>query len=155
MTTTTISSSSSRASRRLVFHVVLLCRWVVRDFGAVGVAAVVLRGRSRSLRGRMLGAGHRLPVVALFGCGCRRVRRLLLWWAAGVVCGGVGRVTWHAGDLEGAHVVVDVGDMAVWSRRVCVVVVRQAVVMVYGRPGLLVVVGVACGRHGGRARRCS
>ena len=42
------------------------------------------------------------------------------------------------------------------GRRVCVVVVFvwQAVVVVDGRPGLLVVVGVACGRCGGRARRC-
>ena len=36
-----------------------------------------------------------------------------------MVCGGVGRVTWHAGDLEGAGVVVDVGDVAVWSSRLC------------------------------------
>ena len=102
-------------------HVVTLARWVVHGSGAVGVAAVVLRGRSRSLRGRMLGAGRRLPVVALFGCGCRHVRWLLSWWAAGVVCGGVGRVTWHAGNLEGAGVVV----VVTWpcGRRVCVVVV--------------------------------
>ena len=53
-------------------HVVTLAPWVVRGSGAVGVADVVLRGRSRLLRGRMLGAGRRLPVVPLFGCGCRR-----------------------------------------------------------------------------------
>ena len=53
-------------------HVVTLARWVVRGSGAVGMAAVVLRGRSHSLRGCMLGAGHCLLVVALFGCGCHR-----------------------------------------------------------------------------------
>ena len=35
-------------------------------------------------------------------------------WAAGVVCGGVSCVMWHAGDMEGAQVAVDVGDMGVW-----------------------------------------
>ena len=113
MTTTTISSLSSPASQRPMCHVVTLARWVVRGSGAVGVAAVVLRGRSHLLRGRMWA----LAVVALFGCGCRCVRRLSSWWAARVVCGGVGRVTWHAGDLEGAGVVVEVGDVAVWSSR--------------------------------------
>ena len=100
-------------------HVVTLARWVVRGSGAAGVAAVVLRGRSHLLRGRMLGAGRRLPVVPLFGCGCQHIRQLSSWWAAGVVCGGVGRVTWHAGDLEGAGVVVEVGDVAVWSLHLC------------------------------------
>ena len=23
-------------------------------------------------------------------------------------------MTWHAGNMEGAHIVVDIGDMAVW-----------------------------------------
>ena len=30
----------------------------------------------------------------------------------GVVCGGVGRVMWHAGDMEGTRIVVDIGDVA-------------------------------------------
>ena len=33
---------------------------------------------------------------------------------AGVICGGVGDVTWHAGDREGARSVVDAGDVGVW-----------------------------------------
>ena len=119
MTMTTISSSSSRASRHPMCHVITLACWVVHGSGAVGVAAVVLRSRSHSLCGCMLGTGRRLPVVALFGCGCRHVRWLSLWWAAGVVCGGVGRVTWHAGDLEGAGVVVEVGDVVVWLLCLC------------------------------------
>ena len=116
MTTTMISLSSSRASWCPVCHVVPLACWVVRGSGAVGVAAVVLRSRSHSLRSHMLGAGRRLPVVALFGCGCQRVRQLSSSWAARVVCGGVGHVTWHAGDLEGTRVVVDV---AMWLSRLC------------------------------------
>ena len=36
-----------------------------------------------------------------------------------MVCGGVGRATWHAGDMAGAHVVVAIGDVAVWSSRLC------------------------------------
>ena len=36
-----------------------------------------------------------------------------------MVCGGVGRATWHAGDMAGARVVVAVGDMAVWLSRLC------------------------------------
>ena len=36
------------------------------------------------------------------------------FWVAGLVRGGVGCVMWHAGDMEGASVVVDVGDVAVW-----------------------------------------
>ena len=113
---TMILSSSSRASRRPVCHIVPLAHWVIRGSGAMGVAAVVLCSRSHSLCGHMLGTGRRLPVVALFGCGCRRVRRLSSWWAARVVCGGVGRMMWHAGDLEGTCVVV---DMAVWSLHLC------------------------------------
>ena len=51
------------------------------------------------------------------------------------------------GDVEGARVVVDVGDVGV-----CVVVVFrcQAVVVVCGWPGTFVVVGVTSGRRGGR-----
>ena len=51
------------------------------------------------------------------------------------------------GDVEGARVVVDVGDVGM-----CVVVVFrcQAVVVVCGRPGTFVVVGVTSGRRGGR-----
>ena len=50
-----------------------------------------------------------------------------------------------AADVEGARVVVDVGDVGV---RV-VSFHRQAVVVVCGRPGMFVVVGVTSGRRGG------
>ena len=33
------------------------------------------------------------------------------FWAAGVICGGVAGVTWHAGNMEGAH---SPGDVGVW-----------------------------------------
>ena len=49
--------------------------------------------------------------------------------------------------MEGARVVVDVGDVGV---RVVVVFRCQAVVVVCGRPGKFVVVGVTSGRRGGR-----
>ena len=59
-------------------------------------------------------AGQSLAVVVLFVCGYRGVGRLSSFWAAGLVRGGVGYVTWHAGDMEGASIVVDAGNMAVW-----------------------------------------
>ena len=50
-----------------------------------------------------------------------------------------------AGDVEGARIVVDVGDVGV-----CVVSFRcQAVVVVCGRPGMFVVLGVTSPRCGG------
>ena len=36
-----------------------------------------------------------------------------------MVCGGVGCVTWHAGDMEGTCIVVDVGDVAMWLSWLC------------------------------------
>ena len=47
-----------------------------------------------------------------------------------------------AGSVEGARVVVDVGDVGV---RVVVVFHCQVVVMVCGRPGMFMVVGVTSG----------
>ena len=35
-------------------------------------------------------------------------------WVASIVCGGVGCVTWHAGNMKGACGFVDTGDMAMW-----------------------------------------
>ena len=35
-------------------------------------------------------------------------------WAAGVVRGGVGCVTWHVGNMKGTCGGVDTGDMAMW-----------------------------------------
>ena len=71
----------------------------------------------------------------LFSGHCLLCMWLLKWqavvWAARVVSGGVGCMTWHAGNMKGARVVVDSGDMAV-----CVVVCGQLV--------LFVIVGVTC-----------
>ena len=47
-----------------------------------------------------------------------------------------------AGDVKGARVVIDVGDMGV---HVVVVFRCQAVVVVCGQPGMFVVVGVTSG----------
>ena len=52
-----------------------------------------------------------------------------------------------AGDVESTRVVVDVGDVGM---RVVVVFCGQVVVVVCGRPGMFMVVGVTSGRHGGR-----
>ena len=49
--------------------------------------------------------------------------------------------------MEGAHVVVDVGDMGV---HVVVMFRCQAVVVICGWPGTSMVVGVTSGRRGGR-----
>ena len=104
-----------------------LACWVVGGSGAIGVPVVVVRrccsslgallsfmsllgSRWRSLGSRLLGAG----------CCCFLCVQLSRCWAvvvvlgAGLVHGGVGCVTWHAGDMEGASVVVDAGDVAVW-----------------------------------------
>ena len=76
---------------------------------------------------RLLGIGRRLLAVVLFACVCQVVGWLALFWAAGIVCGGVGGMTWHAGDMEGTPRVVDAGDVRVWlsgllvSRLSCVV----------------------------------
>ena len=61
-----------------------------------------------------------------------------MWWGLCDVAGG---------DVEGARVVGDVGDVGV---RVVVVFRCQAVVVVCGWPGMFVVVGVTSGRRGGR-----
>ena len=52
-----------------------------------------------------------------------------------------------ASDVEGARVVVDVGDVGL---HVVVVFHCQAVVVVCGRPETFVVVGVMSGRRGGK-----
>ena len=82
--------------------------------------SLLLGGRCHSL-----GAGRRLPLCILGGQ---------------LVC-----VMWQQAT-EGTRVVVDVGDVGV-----CVVVVFhcQAVVLVCGRPGMFVVVGVMSRRCGG------
>ena len=116
---------------------------------SMGIAGVLgfsslLGGHSRSLGGRCL------PVVALFGCGDRGVGWLLLYWAAGMVCGGVGRVTWHAGNMVGARVV---GDVAVWLLGLCGCCVSFAG-SCHGSwaAGVVIGGGVTCGQHGGRAQ---
>ena len=96
-------------------------RWSSFDsrWGVV-VVFVVAGGRTRSSRARLLGVGRRLLAVLLFACVCRVVGWLASFWAAGVACGGVGGVTWHAGDMEGTRArVVDAGDAGVWFRVCC------------------------------------
>ena len=56
-----------------------------------------------------------------------------MWWGLRDVA---------AGDVKGARVVVDTGDVGVWL--LCFVV------MVCGWPGMFVKVGVTSGRRGGR-----
>ena len=55
-------------------------------------------------------------------CAVIEVLGVVVVWAAGVVCGGVSHVTWHAGDMDGTHFVVAVGNMGVWLS--CLVVRR-------------------------------
>ena len=76
------------------------------------VVVAVLAGRSqpsvwRQFVGRWPSVTGRCPF-------CARLSRCWGVWAAVVVCGGVSRVTWHAGDMHGARFVVDVGGMGVW-----------------------------------------
>ena len=127
----------------------------VRRSTVVGgiVVVCVVAGRSLAFVGRsFVGCWPSFSslrvVVELLG-------RLLYFWAAGVVCGGVGCVTWHAVDPEGARVVVEAGDVAAWSSRLFV---GRSSSFVDGRGclcwwGLLVVDVVAgrirCGEGGG------
>ena len=138
MTTTTLLSSSSsfvsllRALATLltvtsscssVESFVAVGPWARRSLSSVGIGYVVVRGRwsfnSRcwwfswllGVRCRSLGAGRCLPLAVFFACGCRlggRRRlggRVCLWWGLRDVA---------AGDVEGARVVVDAGDVGVW-----------------------------------------
>ena len=91
----------------------------------------------------LVGAGHRLTVIwvvvvvfvvagwlhlfvglsfvglsfvglwLLFAGHCPLCMHLSSCWVVGIVCGGVGGVTWHAGNMEGTPCVVDAGDV-VW-----------------------------------------
>ena len=98
----------------------LRCRWWALVVQRCWRDSLLLGGRCRSL-----GAGRRLPLRVLGGQ---------------LVC-----VTWQRAT-EGARIVVDVGDVGV---RVVVVFRGQAVVVVCGRPGMFVVVGVTSRRRGG------
>ena len=69
-------------------------------------------------------AGWSLAFVGQSFVGCwpllSSVRAVIELWGgagsfgAGVCCGGGSCVTWHTGDMEGASIVVDAGDVAVW-----------------------------------------
>ena len=103
-------------------------RWSSFDsHGGVVVVFVVAGGHTCLSGARLLGVGRRLLAVVLFACVCRVVGWLASFWVAGVVCGGVGGVTWHAGDMEGTPRAVDAGDVRVWlsgllvSRLLCFV----------------------------------
>ena len=137
-TTTTLSSSSSSLvslSRALatsltvtgscssVESFVAFGPWARRSLSSVGVGYAVVRGRGSfnsrcwwfswllGVRCRSLGAERRLPLAVFFACSCRLggCRRLggwvRLWWGLRDVA---------AGDVEGAGVVVDAGDVGVW-----------------------------------------
>ena len=84
-------------------------RW--SSFGAWLSLSSLLGVRSHPFGTRLLGPGRRLPVVVLFSRGYRVVGRGASFWAAGVICGDVAGVTWHAGDMEGAR---SPGDVGVW-----------------------------------------
>ena len=97
--------------------------WAHRSLSSVGVGYAVVSGcwsfNSRcwwfswllGARCRSLGAGRHLPLTVFFACSCRLGghRRLggqvCLWWGLRDVA---------AGDVEGACIVVDTGDMGVW-----------------------------------------
>ena len=126
-TTTTLLSSSSPVYLRRVLTTSLTAtgsRSPVESFVALGpgVRVVVVRGRwsfdsrcgwsSRLLGGRCrpLGAGRRSPFTVCVACGCRLGGCRLL--------GSRVRLCWElrdvaAGDVEGALVVVDAGDVGV------------------------------------------
>ena len=76
--------------------------------------SALLGSRTHSSHARLLDAGRRLLVIVLFACVYRVVGWLVSFLAPGVVCGGVGGVMWHAGDMEGTPRVVDAGDVHVW-----------------------------------------
>ena len=84
------------------------------SFGAWLSLSSLLGVRSHPFGVRWSAAGRRLRVVLLFARGYRVFRRWASFSAAGVICGGVGDVTWHAGDMEGARSVVDAGNVGVW-----------------------------------------
>ena len=142
-TTTTLLSSSSSSlvslrrvratsltatrSRSPVESFVALGPWVRVSLSSVGAGYAVVRGHwsfdsrcwwSSLLLGgrcRSLGAGCRLPLAAFFAYGCRlggcRIlgSRVCLWWGLRDVA--VGDVA--VGNVEGARVVVDAGDVGV------------------------------------------
>ena len=81
------------------------------SFGAWLSLSSLLGVRSHPFGARLLGAGRRLPVVVLFARGYRVVGQGASFWAAGVICGGVGGMTWHACDMEDAR---SPGDVGVW-----------------------------------------
>ena len=89
--------------------------------------SALLGGRTRLSRACLLDTGCHLLVVVLFACIYQVIGWLVSFLAPGVVCGGVGGVTWHAGDMEGTPRVVDAGDVHVWlsgllvSRLLCFV----------------------------------
>ena len=112
MMTTIASSSSSPAWCHVAdCDTIPLARCVVCGTGdavclsfplvGVFVVFVVAGGRTRSSRARLLGIGRRLLAIVLFACFCRVIGWLASFWVAGIVCGGVGGVMWHAGDMEG------------------------------------------------------
>ena len=163
-TTTLRSSSSSLVSLRRVLATsltvtrsyssvgsfVALEPWVRVVLSSAGTGYVVVGGRgsfnSRLWRDSLL-LGWCWPSFPACSLLCMRllIGRLSYVVRPACLCWGLCDVA--AGDVEGARVVVDVDDVGV---RVVVVFRCQAAVVVCGRPGTFVVVGVTSGRRGGR-----
>ena len=111
-----------------------LAHCVVRGSGDVVCLSSLLVGAGRHLTvvGGVVvifgvaGRLHSFIAHSLVGCWplfasrCDFCMRLSSRWvlvsfsAPSVVCGGVGGVTWCAGDMEGTPHVVDAGDVRVW-----------------------------------------
>lgn len=97
-------------SKAMGVPVIVMCgHWSL--LGALLLFLSLLGGHSCLLGTRLLGTGCCLLIIVLFASGYQLVRQLTLFWVAGL---DVGCMTWHAGDIEGTHVVVDVGDVGMW-----------------------------------------
>ena len=79
-------------------HAVIRGRWLF--YSRCWWSSQLLAGRCRSL-----GAGCGLPLAVFRACGCRLGSWVCLWWGLRDVA---------AGNMEGAHLVVDGGDGGMW-----------------------------------------
>ena len=76
--------------------------------------SVLLGGHTRSSCACLLDTSHRLLVVDLFACVYQVIGWLVSFSAPSIVCGGVGGMMWHAGNMEGTPHIVDAGDVCMW-----------------------------------------
>ena len=97
---------------------VVLGPWVHIPLSSMGAGYAVIHGHwlfnsccwwsSLLLGGQccLLGAGHHLPLAVFCVCGCCILgSQVSLWWGLRDVA---------VGNVEGAHIVVDTGDVGVW-----------------------------------------